>query len=125
MSKLRFLARRDLRLVVLPVLQNPRPAAQTPPQDNLRATALFEEVTESSRLSLEKEIDEFYFVEDIPKAPLIELSDAEGEPDRNSVIDAPPFVIACLDDSSDEKVDNMASNKGKSLRELMATRGKG
>ena len=81
--------------------------------------------TESSRLSLEGEIDEFYFEEDIPKAPLIELSDAEGEPDRNSVIGAPPFVIACSDDSSDEEVDNMASNKGKSLRELMATRGKG
>ena len=124
-SKPRFLARRDLRLVVLPVLQNPQPAAQPPPQDNLRATALFEEVTESSRLSLEKEIDEFYFEEDIPKAPLIKLSDAEGEPDRNSVIGAPPFVIACSDDSSDEEVDNMASNKGKSLRELMATRGKG
>ena len=36
-----------------------------------------------------------------------------------------PFVIACSDDSSDEEVDNMASNKGKSLRELMASQGKG
>ena len=36
-----------------------------------------------------------------------------------------PLVIACSDDSSDEEVDNMASNKGKSLRELMASRGKG
>ena len=35
-----------------------------------------------------------------------------------------PFVIACSDDSSDEEVENMASNKGKSLRELMASRGK-
>ena len=35
-------------------------------------------------------------------------------------------MIACPDDSSDEEVDNMASNKGnKSLRELMAARGKG
>ena len=64
-------------------------------------------------------------MEDIPKAPLIELSDAEGERDRNSVIGAPPYVIACSDDSSNEEVDNMASNKGKSLRELMANRGKG
>ena len=84
-----------------------------------------EEETESSHLSLEEEIDEFYFEEDIPKAPLIELSDAEGEPDRNSTIEALPFVIAYLDDSFDEEVDNMASNKGKGLRELMAAWGKG
>ena len=36
-----------------------------------------------------------------------------------------PFIITYSDDSSDEEVDNMASNKGKSLRELMAARGKG
>ena len=57
---------------------------------------------------------------------MIELSDAEGEPNRNSAICISPLVIACPDDSSDEEVDNMASNKGnKSLRELMAARGKG
>ena len=125
MSKPGFLARRDLPSVALPVLQNPQPAAQPPSQDNLGAATFVEEEIESSRLSLEEEIDEFYFEEDIPKAPLIELSDVEGEPDRNSVIGAPPFVVACLDDSSDEEVDNMASNKGKSLWKLMAARGKG
>ena len=36
-----------------------------------------------------------------------------------------PIVIACSDDSSNEEVDSMAFGKGKSLRELMATRGKG
>ena len=36
-----------------------------------------------------------------------------------------PLVIACSNDSSNEEVDNMASNKGKSLRELMSSRGKG
>jgi len=36
-----------------------------------------------------------------------------------------PLNFACLDDSLDEEVDNMASNKGKSLRELMVARGKG
>ena len=76
---------------------------------------LVEEETKSSRLSLEEEIDEFYFEKDIPKAPLIKLSETEGELDRNSVIRAPPFVIACLDDSSEEEMDNMASNKGKIL----------
>ena len=78
-SKPRFLARNDLRPVVLPSIQNPQPAAQPPPQDNPEVAAQVEEETESSRLSLEEEIDEFYFEEDIPKAPLIELSDPEGE----------------------------------------------
>ena len=49
---------------------------------------------------------------------LIELSDPEGEQDRNSVVST-PIIIACSDDSSDEEVDNMASNKGKILRDLM------
>jgi len=123
-SKPGFLARRDLPPVVFPVLQNLQPAALPPPQENLEATGFVKEETESSRLSLEEEIDEFYFEEDIPKAPLIELSDPEGEQDRNFVVGI-PLVIACSDDSSDEEVDNMASNKGKSLRELMASRGKG
>ena len=109
---------------MLPSVRNPPPIAQWPPPDNLEVTAQPEEEAESSRLSLEKEIDEFYFEEDIPKAPLIELSDPEEEQDRNSVVGA-PIVIACSDDSSDEEVDNIAPEKGKSLRELMATRGKG
>ena len=35
-----------------------------------------------------------------------------------------PIIIPCLDDSSDEEVENMAG-KGKTLRELMSNRGKG
>jgi len=120
------LARRDLPPVTLPILQNPQLAVQLPPQDNPGVAAFVEEETKSSHLSLEEEIDEFYFKEDNPKAPLIELSDAEGEPDRSSAICVPLLVIACLDDSFDEEVDNMASNKGnKSLRELVAARGRG
>ena len=78
---------------------------------------------ESSRLSLEEEIDEFYFEEEVDKAPVVELSDPEGEQDRNSVAGG-PIVITCSDDSSDEEVSDMAG-KGKSLRELMSSRGKG
>ena len=105
---------------MLPGVRNPLPIAQLPPPDNLEVAAQPEEEAESSHLSLEEEIDKFYFEEDIPKAPLIELSDPEEEQDRNSVVGA-PIVIACSDDSSDEEVDNMASEKGKSLKELMAT----
>ena len=85
-SKPGFLARGDLPLVTLPILQNLPLAAQPPRQDHLEAVAFIEEEINSSRLSLEEEIDEYYFEEDNPKAPLINLSDAEGEPDRNSSI---------------------------------------
>ena len=78
-SKPKFLARQDLKPVVLPGVRDPPPAAQLPPSDNLEVVAQAEEETESSRLSLEEEIDEFYFEEEIPKAPLIELSNPEGE----------------------------------------------
>ena len=122
-SKPKFLARQDLKPVVLPGVRNPPPAAQLPPPDNLEVVAPIEEETESSHLSLEEEIDKFYFEEEVHKAPLIELSDPEGEQDRNSMVDA-PIIITCSEDSSEEEVDNMAG-KGKSLRELMASRGKG
>ena len=36
-----------------------------------------------------------------------------------------PIIIAYSDDSSEEEVDNMVARKGKSLQELMASRGKG
>ena len=118
-SKPKFLARHDLKPVVLPGIQNPFPVAQLPPPDNLQvaAQAEAEGETESSRLSLEEEIDEFYFEEEIPKSPLTELLDPEGEQDRNSVVGA-PIIITCSEDSSNDEVDNMASNKGKSFREL-------
>ena len=122
-SKPKFLARHDLEPVVLPSVQDPPLAAQLPSPDNLEVAAPVEGETESSRLSLEEEIDEFYFEEEVDKAPLIELSDPKGEQDRNSVVSA-PIIIACSDDSFDEEVDNMAG-KGKTLRELMASRGKG
>ena len=124
MSKPKFLARRDLKPVVLSGVQNPPPIAQLPPPDNVEGAAQAEGETESSRLSLEEEIDGFYFEKETPKTPLIELSDPEGEHDRNSMVGA-PIIIACSEDSSDDEIDSMASNKGKSFRELMASRGKG
>ena len=66
-SKPKFLARKDLRPVILPLIQNPPPVAQLPPPDNLEVAAQAEEEAESSRLSLEEEIDKFYFEENFPK----------------------------------------------------------
>ena len=122
MSKPKFLARVDLKPVVLPGVRDPPPVVQLPLGD-LEAAMPAEEEAESSRLSLEEDIDEFYFEEEVDKAPVVELSDPEGEQDRNSVAGA-PIIIAFSDDSSDEEVGNMAG-KGKSLRELMSSRGKG
>ena len=59
MSKPKFLAQQDLKPVVLPGIRNPPPVAQLPPPDNLEVAAQVEGETESSRLSLEEEIDEF------------------------------------------------------------------
>ena len=113
-----FLARRDLPPVTRPVPQNL-------PQALPNAAAILAKEVASSRLSLEKEIEKFHFEEEkSPRAPLINISDVEGESNRNSGIHTPNLVITRPDDSN-EKEDSMVLNKGnKSLRELMATRGK-
>ena len=122
-SKPKFLARHDLPLVVLLGVWDPLLVMQLPPPDDPDVAAPVERETESSCLSLEEEIDEFYFEEEVHQAPLIELLDLEGEQDRNSTVGA-PLVIACSDDSSNEEIDHIAG-KGKTLQELMAFRGKG
>ena len=88
-SKPRFLARRDLPPVVLPIPQNLPPVTQPPPQNLLKVTTFPKDEIASSHLSLEEEIDEFCFEENNPKAPLINLSDAKGESDRNFDVRTP------------------------------------
>ena len=118
-----FLAERDLPPVVLHDVRNPYLAEQLPPPNEPGVAAQFEEEAESSRLSLEEEIDEFYFEEEVQQSPLVEFSDPEGERDRHSAVGAPSLVI-CSDDTSDEETEPMAG-KGKSLKELLGSRGKG
>ena len=79
MSKTGFLARCDLPPVVLPGVRDPYLAEQLPLPDDLGVAVLVEGETESSRLSLEEEIDKFYFEEEVQQAPLVELSDPEGK----------------------------------------------
>ena len=123
MSKDGFLAEHDLPPVVLPGVRDPYLAEQLPPPNELGVAVQVEEEAESSRLSLEEEIDEFYFEEEVQQTPLVELSDPEGERDRHSAVGVPSIVI-CSDDTSDKETEPMAG-KGKSLKELMASRGKG
>ena len=125
-SKPRFLARRDLPSITLPVPQNLPPVALPFPQIVPEVAAISEEGIASSRLTLEEEIDKFHFEEETNlRTPLINISDAEGESDRNSSVHTPILVITRPNSSYEEKEDSMALNKGnKSLRELMAFRGK-
>ena len=81
-SKPKFLAQRDLPPVVLLGVRDPLLALQLPPPDDPDVATLVEGETESSRLSLEEEIDEFYFEKEVHQAPLIELSDPKGEQDQ-------------------------------------------
>ena len=118
-----FLADHDLPPVVLPGVRNPYLAEQLPPPDDPGVAVQVEEEAESSRLSLEEEIDEFHFEEEVQQSPLAEFSDPEGERDRHSAVGAPSLVI-CSDDTSDEETEPMAG-KGKSLKELLGSRGKG
>ena len=121
--KPRFLAWRDLPPVLRPILQNPLPVAFPLPQAPPVVVAIPEEGVASSHLSLEEEIDKFHFKEEQSlRAPLICISNAEGEPDRSSGVHN-PYLILVRPDSSDEEEDGMALNKGnRSLRDLMATR---
>ena len=97
-SKPRFLARRDLPPVVLPLQPVLLEAATTP-----------REVVASSRLSLEEEIEKFHFEEEeIQETPLDNISDAEEEADRHSGVHFPTLVVTHLDSTFEEEKDEMA-----------------
>ena len=64
-SKPDFLARKDLPPVRLPVQQIPHPLIIPLQQAPLEAPVAAEEEIASSRLSLEEEIDQFHFMEDV------------------------------------------------------------
>ena len=122
-SKPRVLARRDLPPVPQPVLQNPLPIALSLPQALPIVATILAEGVASSRLSLEEEINKFHFEEEqSPRAPLICISNTEGESDRNYGV-YNPYLILARPDGSDEEEDSMALNKGnRSLRDVMAAR---
>ena len=99
-SKLGFLARRDLPLVPQPVLQDPLPVALLLPQAPQDVATIPTEGVASSRLLLEEKIDKFHFEEQQgPRIPVICISDAEGKLDRSSGVHNPYLILARLDDS--------------------------
>ena len=79
-SKPDFLAREDLPPVRLPVQQIPPPLIIPLQQVPLKASVAAKEEIASSRLSLEEEIDQFRFMEDVgPSEKLVDISDFETE----------------------------------------------
>ena len=85
------------------------------------ATILKEE-TASSRLSFEAEIDQFHLKEE-GEEPMIQVSDLEGELNRSSVVRSPKLIVAQVDNNLEEE-EEMALNKRKGLKEILAERNK-
>lgn len=56
---------------------------------------------------------------------MIQVSDLEDEPDRSSGIRTFGFVVAHIDNSSEEEEEEMSLNRKRGLRELLADRVKG
>ena len=79
-SKPDFLAREDLPPIRLPVQQIPPPFIIPLQQVPLEVLVVAEEEIASSRLSLEEEIDQFCFVEDVgPSEKPVDISNSETE----------------------------------------------
>ena len=98
----------------------PPPIQQAP-----RGVAVAEERVASSSSSLEEEIDKFQFEkEETQGVEAILISEAEEEIDRYSCVQVSAPVITCVEDSSNEKAEEMAPKTDKSLRELMKGRNK-
>ena len=84
--------------------------------------AVTEEGTASSS-SLEEEIDKFQFEEEeMQGVEAIVISEAEEETEEYSCIQTPTPIVTYVEDSSNDKVEEMASKSSKSLRELMKGR---
>ena len=113
-SKLGFLARRDLPPVELPIQRAP-----------LHVAALREE-SASSRHSLDAEIDQFCFekAEGAPGGP-VELSNFEHESDRFSIAHPPRLVVTRVDSSSEIEEEGMDLKPRSSLKGLLSNRNRG
>ena len=87
-----FLAREDIMQIKLPSCRSPR------------ETVVLREETVFSRLSLEVEINWFHLEEEREKQgdPVIQVSDSEGELDRFLGVRTSGFIVAHIDNSSQE-----------------------
>ena len=82
-----------------------------------------EEGTASSS-SLEEEIDKFQFEEEEMQVEAIVISEAGEETDEYSCIQTPAPIVTYVEDSLNNKAEEMAPKPSPSLRELMKARNK-
>ena len=111
-SKPDFLAREDLPPVRLPVQQIPHPLIIPLQQVPLEAPVVVEEEIASSRLSLEEEIDQFCFVEDVgPSEKPVDISNSETESVNLSSVYPKQLIITRVDSESEEEEEQMDQKK--------------
>ena len=121
-SKPDFLVREDFPSVRLPVQQIPHPLIILLQQVPLEAPVAAEEEIASSRLSLEEEIDQFHFVEDVgPSKKPINISDFETESVNLSSIHPKQLIITQVDSEPEEEEEQMDQKKRLGLKEAPKT----
>ena len=107
-SKPNFLAQDDLPPVKLPIQQIPSPFVIPLQQVPLEVPVATKEKITSSRLSLEEEIDQFRFVEDVgPSEKPVDISDFETESVNLSSVHPKQLVITWIDLESEEEEEEM------------------
>ena len=105
-SKPNSLAQDDLPPVRLPVQQIPPQLVVPLQQVPLEASVEAEEEIASSRLSLEEEIDQFCFVENVgPSEKPVDISDSETDSINISSVHPRQLVITQIDSESEEEED--------------------
>ena len=107
--------------VGLPVQHIPPQLVIPLQQIPLEASVAVEEEIASSWLSLEEEIDQFRFAEDVgPFEKPVDISDSETESVDISSVHPRQLIITQIDSESEEKEDQMDQKKRPGLRGLLA-----
>ena len=120
-----FLARENLPPVRLPVQQIPPPFIIPLQQVPLEAPVATEEEIASSWLSLEEEIDQFRFVEDVGLSEKpVDISDSETESVNLSSVHPKQLIITQVDLEFEEEEEQMDQKKWLGLKGLLASRNK-
>ena len=92
----------------------------------LEAPVAAEEEIASSQLSLEKEIDQFRFVEDAgPSEKPVDISDSETKSVNISSVHPKQLIITQVDLESEEEEEQMDQKKRLGLKGLLSNRNKG
>ena len=92
----------------------------------LEAPVAAKEKIASSRLSLEEEIDQFRFVEDVgPSKKPIDISNFETKSVNISSVHPKQLIITQVDLESEEEEEQMDAKKRPGLKSLLTSRNKG